>query len=186
MPTSPQNPAGIRIEPPPSLPLARLTRPPATAVALPPDEPPADLDGSPRVAGHTVKATDADIQAPELARRGLADEHGAGPAQAGHVGAVVIRHPALEDERSVRRRPALDPVQLLDPHGQPAEGQRGVRPPGRIHSPVTVNMGKGVEPAGPDRRQGRLQLLNRAALPGPKGVHERARVTAPRGTSAHW
>ncbi|CAB4655275.1 unannotated protein [freshwater metagenome] len=33
-------PAGIRIEPPPSPPVARVTRPPATADALPPDEPP--------------------------------------------------------------------------------------------------------------------------------------------------
>ncbi len=39
-PNRPQNPAGMRIEPPPSLALARGTRPPATAAAEPPDEPP--------------------------------------------------------------------------------------------------------------------------------------------------
>ena len=39
-PTSPVNPAGIRIEPPPSPPVASVTSPPATAAADPPDEPP--------------------------------------------------------------------------------------------------------------------------------------------------
>ena len=39
-PTSPQNPAGMRIDPPPSPPVASVTMPPATAAADPPDEPP--------------------------------------------------------------------------------------------------------------------------------------------------
>ncbi len=39
-PTSPQQAAGIRIEPPPSLPWAIGTMPAATAAAAPPDEPP--------------------------------------------------------------------------------------------------------------------------------------------------
>ena len=39
-PTSPVKPAGIRIDPPPSPPVASVTRPPATAAAVPPDEPP--------------------------------------------------------------------------------------------------------------------------------------------------
>src|SRR3954447_10869918 len=41
MPTRPQKPAGIRMEPPPSPPVAMVTRPPATADEEPPDEPPA-------------------------------------------------------------------------------------------------------------------------------------------------
>src|SRR6476620_4025043 len=41
-PTSPQHDAGIRIDPPRSLPSASATIPDATAEALPPDEPPAD------------------------------------------------------------------------------------------------------------------------------------------------
>src|SRR5438270_1858963 len=40
-PTSPQQEAGIRIEPPPSLPCPNATIPAATAAALPPEEPPA-------------------------------------------------------------------------------------------------------------------------------------------------
>ena len=39
-PTSPVKPAGMRIEPPPSPPVAMETKPPATAAALPPDDPP--------------------------------------------------------------------------------------------------------------------------------------------------
>src|SRR2546423_15132371 len=39
-PKSPQHDAGMRIEPPPSLPCASETIPEATAAALPPDDPP--------------------------------------------------------------------------------------------------------------------------------------------------
>src|SRR5438270_2082521 len=46
MPPSPQKPAGMRIEPPPSPPVARVSRPPATAAAEPADDPPVVLVGS--------------------------------------------------------------------------------------------------------------------------------------------
>ena len=39
-PTMPQNPAGMRIEPPPSPPSEKAPMPVATATAAPPDEPP--------------------------------------------------------------------------------------------------------------------------------------------------
>ena len=39
-PTRPQKPAGMRIEPPPSLAVPSVSSPPATAAAVPPDEPP--------------------------------------------------------------------------------------------------------------------------------------------------
>ena len=45
-PTSPEKPAGMRVEPPPSLAVATGTRPAATAAALPPDEPPGVRLGS--------------------------------------------------------------------------------------------------------------------------------------------
>src|SRR5688572_22181862 len=45
-PTRPENPAGIRVEPPPSLAVATGTRPAATAAALPPDDPPGVRLGS--------------------------------------------------------------------------------------------------------------------------------------------
>ena len=46
MPTRPQTLAGIRTEPPPSLPWANGTSPAATAAAAPPLEPPAERVGS--------------------------------------------------------------------------------------------------------------------------------------------
>ena len=51
MPNSPQTLAGMRIEPPPSLPCANGTSPAATAAAAPPLEPPADRSRS-----HGVRA----------------------------------------------------------------------------------------------------------------------------------
>src|SRR5436190_21060500 len=44
-PTRPQHEAGIRIEPPRSLPSQSATMPAATAAALPPEEPPAESAG---------------------------------------------------------------------------------------------------------------------------------------------
>src|SRR6266705_4192673 len=44
-PTSPHSLAGMRIDPPPSLPCATGTMPLATAAADPPDEPPAEWPG---------------------------------------------------------------------------------------------------------------------------------------------
>src|SRR4029450_4793491 len=45
-PTSPQNAAGMRVDPPPSLAVAAGTRPAATAAALPPLEPPGGRSGA--------------------------------------------------------------------------------------------------------------------------------------------
>src|SRR5688572_30789093 len=45
-PTTPQNAAGWRIEPPVSVPKPPAARPPATAAAGPPDEPPGTRDRS--------------------------------------------------------------------------------------------------------------------------------------------
>src|SRR5947209_9093330 len=52
MPTRPQNPAGIRIEPPPSPPVARGRSPPATAAEEPADDPPVVL-----VRSHGLRVT---------------------------------------------------------------------------------------------------------------------------------
>src|SRR5581483_8693512 len=52
MPTRPQHAAGIRIEPPPSDPVAAGTSPAATAAAEPPDDPPGV-----RVRSHGLRVT---------------------------------------------------------------------------------------------------------------------------------
>src|SRR5260221_11385882 len=46
MPTTPQHAAGMRIDPPPSLPCANGTTPAATNAPAPPDDPPAERVGS--------------------------------------------------------------------------------------------------------------------------------------------
>src|SRR5687768_7583804 len=45
-PTLPQNAAGMRTDPAPSVPMPSGARPAATAAAVPPDEPPDVFDGS--------------------------------------------------------------------------------------------------------------------------------------------
>ena len=80
-PNSPQQPAGMRIEPPPSEASAPPTRPAATAAAEPPLEPPGvrlrshGLRVAPNV-GVSVNGDDL-----ELGHVGLADDHRAGGAQ---------------------------------------------------------------------------------------------------------
>src|SRR5438132_12384118 len=49
-PTQPQKPAGIRMEPPPSVPTARVAIPRTTAAALPPLDPPGGAALIPRIA----------------------------------------------------------------------------------------------------------------------------------------
>src|SRR5829696_2940685 len=52
MPTSPENPAGMRVDPPPSEAVPIGTMPAATAAAVPPDEPPGV-----RVTSHGFRVT---------------------------------------------------------------------------------------------------------------------------------
>ena len=89
-PTSPQQEAGMRIEPPRSLPSASATMPAATAAALPPEEPPAAEPPVPGVAGRAEARVLGDRPQPELGRVRLADDDRAGLAQAPDVRAVVV------------------------------------------------------------------------------------------------
>ena len=61
----------------------------------------------------TVQAGVGAVDATELRRGRLADQHGAGRPEPGGHGGVVVRDPVLEDERRLRLRPALDRVELL-------------------------------------------------------------------------
>src|SRR5262245_46321469 len=62
-PTSPQKPAGVRVEPPPSLAVANGTMPAATALADPPLDPPGVRVGSHglRVTPHALDAVYAHV-----------------------------------------------------------------------------------------------------------------------------
>ena len=80
-PTLPQNAAGMRTDPAPSVPTLSGPSPAATAAAVPPDEPPGVFVGS-----HGLRVMPGERRvrlalAAELRRRRLADQHRAGLAQ---------------------------------------------------------------------------------------------------------
>ena len=113
-PTTPLHAAGMRTEPPMSLPSASGTQPDATAAALPPEEPPGVRSRACglRVVPHSGLSVCERVG--ELRRRRLADDDRAGPAQRGdHVG-VAVGHPVLERVRAERRAVAGDRRGVLD------------------------------------------------------------------------
>ena len=93
MPTRPLKPAGMRIEPPPSPPVAIVTRPPATAAAEPPDEPPAVRPCCHGLWRDAVEPVDADVEAAELAGVRQADRL-TPPASSSRSIIVLVRSPS--------------------------------------------------------------------------------------------
>ena len=83
MPTSPQQAAGMRIEPMPSLPCAIGTVPDATAAAEPPDEPPGRARAVPRVAGDAERRVGGAEDA-SSGTRVMPDDDRAGRPQPAH------------------------------------------------------------------------------------------------------
>ena len=63
-PKRPQHDAGMRIEPPPSLPCAAGTMPAATAAPAPPDEPPEERAGSQGLRVVPLSAVSVDAASP--------------------------------------------------------------------------------------------------------------------------
>ena len=76
--------AGTRPEPAVSVPSASGTRPAATATAEPELDPPGMSVGIERIARHAIRRAHADQPGRELIEIGLADDDGAGCAQARH------------------------------------------------------------------------------------------------------
>ena len=103
-PTSPQHDAGIRIEPPPSLPCATGTIPAATAAAAPPLDPPGVRSSVPRVARRAEPPRLGRRQDAHLGHRGLADDHEPGLAQAAHEERVVAGDELAEQVAAHRQR----------------------------------------------------------------------------------
>src|SRR3954464_12060032 len=101
-PTSPVTAAGWRIEPPVSVPIAQGARPPATAAAEPPEEPPGNRSRPPGVRGAWAPGVASDVVRGvlrggahrELVHVGLAQQDGAGRGEPGGDGGVVGRSPA--------------------------------------------------------------------------------------------
>ena len=105
-PTSPQQAAGMRIEPPPSLPWASGTIPAATAAAEPPEEPPGRARRVPRVAGRARVARLGGRQDPELRQVRHADDDEPRVAQPAHEVGVVRRAVPASSEPKFMHRPA--------------------------------------------------------------------------------
>ena len=83
-PTRPQQAAGIRVEPPPSLPWAIGTMPAATAAPEPPLEPPGVRFSVPGIAGRAEAARLGRREDPQLRQGRLADDHEPGLTQAAY------------------------------------------------------------------------------------------------------
>ena len=99
-PTTPQNDAGMRIEPPMSEPVARVAMPAARAAPEPPEEPPglkAGFQGL-RVTPHSRDSVIAAQQNSGVAERSVDDP--AGIDDALHAGRRDVGDHVLEDERA--------------------------------------------------------------------------------------
>ena len=89
-PNRPQQDAGMRIEPPPSVACATGSMPATTAAAAPPDEPPGECSRFQGLRHGAVQARLGVRAQAELRRRAAPHDDKAGLLAARHVGAVVI------------------------------------------------------------------------------------------------
>src|SRR6516162_1978640 len=111
------------MEPPPSLPVAMGRRPPATAAAVPPDDPPGVRSGFQGFRVVPCSTVDVQLMPPNSGAVVCA----ARIAPVARDGGVVVAGDAvLEDHRRLRVRPALDLLELLDAEGDATEGQADV------------------------------------------------------------
>ena len=153
--------AGLRSEPPMSLPSATGSMSSASATAAPPLDPPDVsrwIEGVARRAEHVVVALRAKA---EFRHVGLADDDGAGGAHALDDVAVLLRHEIGEDARAESGAQALRQRQVLDRDrqaeqrpglgavGQPEVGGSSPRPGSRarprsetiaLTAPLTASM----------------------------------------------
>ncbi len=128
-PTMPQYAAGIRIDPPVSVPRAKSQTPAATSAAEPLLDPPEVLTGIVRVVRHPIGGVDASGRVFEQVR--LAQELGAGRAEARDDRGITRRGRRCADGGRVRRYHALHIDVVLDRDRNPV--QRSLRRPvGRL------------------------------------------------------
>jgi hypothetical protein len=117
---------------------------------------------APRVVRRAVQLRAVQVDAAELARRGLPREHRAARRHDPlHHRGRVGRHPVAERDRGLGVGPAFDLGELLHPDGDTAERQRHVRPCRGRPGGVTILEAHGVEGARVDGGERRLQLLDR-------------------------
>ena len=156
----PQQAAGRRMEPPPSVPSASGPWPVATAAAAPPDEPPAVRDEIPRVPRDAEQRAVGQGLVAELRRRRLADEDGAGLAQPADGHRVLGRHLVGEDQRAHRRPDALGEQQILDRERHAVERAEQVPPAITAASARRAAVARLVRGHGDERVHRRLERLD--------------------------
>ena len=122
-PTSPQKPAGVRVDPPPSLAVANGTMPAATALAEPPLDPPGVRLGSHglRVTPHALVAVYAHV--PNSGTAVLPT--GTAPAprkRATWIASAAAGGAAFEPERALLVGMPSQSSRSLTPKGTPASG----------------------------------------------------------------
>ena len=125
-PKTPQQEAGILIEPPPSVPCASGRRPAASAAAAPPLDPPGVRLGVPGISGVPVQLRFRERDRPELRGVRLAEDDEAGLAQPPDDGGIEVRNVVGERAARVRRADVLRRGQVLDRDRDATE--RGVAP----------------------------------------------------------
>ena len=99
----------------------------------------------PGVARRPVELGRGAVDAAELGCGRLRGEDGPRRPQSGHRRVVVAGHPVLEDDRRLRVGPPLHLLELLDPEGHAAEGQRHVGPTRRLAGTLEVGVGESIE-----------------------------------------
>ena len=174
MPNRPLMPAGMRIEPPPSLPCANGSIPAATAAAAPPLEPPASRVGS---HGHRAGAAEVVVGVAgeaELGGVGLADADGAGGGQRRDHVVVDVGHEIGRHAGAERRPHTGGVVQVLDRGGDAVQRRQvlarehgGIGAGGGGQRPLRRHREEGAEAGveGLDPRERVPDELGRADLP---------------------
>ena len=170
----------MRIDPPPSPPVARLTSPPETAAADPPEDPPAVRPRRHGLWVTPLMRVTLTLSPPNSLA--VVAPTGTAPPRSSRRRDVVRGgrgDPVAEHERRLGPGPARHRLELLDGGGHAAERQRHVGRPSRVERPLGVDVGEAVQLGGLDGGERGLELLDRRALTGAEGVDEAAGVTLP-------
>ena len=178
-PNSPVKPAGMRMEPPPSPPLAMGSKAAGHRGGRAPEEPPgvrSRFHGLPVVPCSLVL-----VQLMPPNSEAVVCPASTAPAARSRIdlGGVVVGDPVLEDQRRLGVRPALHRLELLDAHGHPAEGQRDVGRGRRGPGGLGVQVAERIQVRGLDGGQGCVERLGGTEGPGPEGVDQGAGVFEP-------
>ena len=157
-------------------------RPPATAAAVPPDEPPGVRC---RFHGFLVVPcnwVDVQLMPPNSGAVVCAASTAPRSAQTAHGRVVHLGDAVLEDHGCFRVGPALDPLELFHPKGNTTEGQRHIRHQGSLSCPVEVRVAEGVEGRALDGIDAGIEGLERRYLLGTERIDQAAGISQPRQT----